>query len=224
MTGSRIGLHQADQDTFDGPGLRVGGAGLMVGRNRQRLPVALRLFRPEPTQMLMVGGVRCAQLLAFRALALGARLFIKTAREQEWDTFLRRSSVGRETATFLPAGASPPTAGTLAQPHLVIVDVGPTMGPEPGRRSPWQATLIVREDLAAWDVNLLQQSDMVVLQRLSEVESSVAASALGLAEALDWLSRIHPEMVALVSRARLQWVLLGPTATEQGLLGSIARA
>jgi hypothetical protein len=222
-SGSRIGLHLTDAEAFAGNELRVGGAGLMVGRNRQKLPVALRLFRPKPTQMLLVGGVRCAQLLAFRALALGAQLFIQTAREQEWDGFLRRCGVGREMAAFLAPGASPPTVGTLARPHLVIVDVGPTMGPGPGVGAPWRATLVVREDLASWDVGLLQHSDVVVLQRLTDAEAGVAASALGIAEAQSWLPRIHPEMVALISRARLQWVLLGPTATEQGLLGPVAR-
>jgi hypothetical protein len=224
MIGSRIGLHLSGPEAFAENELHVGGAGLMVGRNRQKLPVALRLFRSKPTQMLLVGGVRCAQLLAFRALALGARLFIQTAREQEWDAFLRRCGVGREMAVFLPPGASPPVPGTLAQPHLVIVDVGPTMEPTPGAGAPWRTTLIVREDLASWDVGLLQHSDVVVLQRLTESEAAVAASALGLAEVQTWLPRIHPEMVALISRARLQWVLLGPTATEQGLLGSVARA
>ncbi len=224
MIGNRIGLHSTSPEALAGNELRVGGAGLMVGRNRQKLPVALRLFRSKPTQMLLVGGVRCAQLLAFRALALGARLFIQTAREQEWDAFLRRCGVGREMAAFLPPGASPPVPGTLAQPHLVIVDVGPTMEPAPGAGAPWRATLVIRDDLASWDVGLLQHSDVVVLQRLTEVEAAVAASALGLAEAESWLPRIHPEMVALISRARLQWVLLGPTATEQALMGSVARA
>lgn len=224
MISNRIGLHLTSSAAFAGSELRVSGAGLMIGRNRQKLPVALRLFRAKPTQVLLVGGVRCAQLLAFRALALGARLFIHTAREQEWDAFLRRCGVGREVAAFLPPGASPPVPGTLAQPHLVIVDVGPTMEPAPGAGAPWRATLVVREDLASWDVGLLQHSDLVVLQRLTESEAAVAASGLSLPEAQTWLSRIHPEMVAVISRARLQWVLLGPTATEQSLMGSVARA
>jgi hypothetical protein len=222
--GSRIGVHLTEPEAIDGTELLVGGAGLMVGRNRQKQPVALRVFRPKPTQLLLVGGLGCAQLLAFRALALGAQLFIQTAREREWVGFLQRAGVGREVAAFLPPGAAPPASASLTRPHFLVVDLGPAMAPAPEVGAPWRATLVLREELASWDVGLLQHSDVVVLQRLTEAEAGIAASALGIAEAHSWLPRIHPEMVALISRARLRWVLLGPTPTEQALLGPLARA
>ncbi|WP_306205982.1 hypothetical protein [Actinoplanes sp. RD1] len=208
---------------FDDGGLRTGGAGLVVGRNRQKQPVTLRPFRPAPTRMLVIGGVGCAQLLAFRALAIGARLFIQTAREQVWDAFLRRCGVGRETAAFLPPDSPPPIAATLGAPHLVIVDAGAAVGPPPSAGGPWQATLVVRDDLASWDEALLQQSDVVVLQRLTPAEAAMAASVLGIRQAQTYLPQLPGEMVGLVSRARLQWVMLSSTPTEQALLGSVAR-
>ncbi|WP_305789939.1 hypothetical protein [Symbioplanes lichenis] len=213
----------AGAGTFDDGGLRSGGAGLVVGRNRQKQPVTLRPFRPAPTRMLVIGGVGCAQLLAFRALAIGARLFIQTAREQVWDAFLRRCGVGRETAAFLPPESAPPIAATLGAPHLVIVDAGAAVGPPPSAGGPWQATLVVRDDLASWDEGLLQQSDVVVLQRLSPAEAAMAASVLGIRQAQTYLPQLPGEMVGLVSRARLQWVMLSSTPTEQALLGSVAR-
>ena len=41
--------------------LPVGTSGLMLGRNRHGNPVVIRLFRPEQTRVLLVGGVRGAQ-------------------------------------------------------------------------------------------------------------------------------------------------------------------
>lgn len=107
--GSRMGLHVADGAAVAGLRLVAGGGGLVVGRNRQQEPVGLRVFRAEPTRLMLTGGVRAAELLAFRSLALGARLFIQTAREQEWDALLRRCVIGREIASFLPPGVAPPS-------------------------------------------------------------------------------------------------------------------
>ncbi|MFB9239350.1 hypothetical protein ACFFWC_28085 [Plantactinospora siamensis] len=222
--GSRMGLHLTDPGTLGGLDLLGGGSGLVLGRNRDELPVAVRLFRPEPTRMLLVGGVRCAQLLAFRTMALGARLFIQTAREQDWDAFLRRCAVGRDSAAFLPVGTQPPAPASSVDPQLVLVDIGPTAGPEPVEPAPWRATLVVRDDLANWDVDAIVRSDVVLLQRLTQPEAAIAASALGLTEAQGWLPRIHPEMAGVVSKGRLQWVMLGLTPTEQNLLGSAARS
>lgn len=224
MIGTSTGMHTAGHQAFDDQELVTGGAGLMVGRNRQKLPVVLRPFRPVPTRMLVIGGVGCAQLLAFRALAVGARLLIQTAREQVWDAFLRRCGVGRETAAFLPPGAPLPTAAAHGAPHLVVIDAGASLGGPPATANgPWQATLIVRDDLANWDEGLLQQSDIVLLQRLTEQEAAIASTALGIRQAETYLPRLPGEMVGLVSRARLQWVMLSTTPTEQGILGSVAR-
>ncbi|MGK5675329.1 hypothetical protein ACSNOB_21105 [Micromonospora sp. URMC 106] len=222
--GSRMGLHVADAAAVGGLHLVAGGGGLVVGRSRQQEPVGLRLFRAEPTRLLLTGGVRCAELLAFRALALGARLFIQTAREQEWDSFLRRCVIGREVASFLPPGAAPPAVATPTEPQLVVIDTGPVTGPDSGLSAPWRATLVVRDDLAGWDVDALVRSDIVLLQRLLETEAATAASALGLMSVQSWFTQLHPEMVGLITKGKVQWVMLSMTPTERQLIGPVARA
>ncbi|WP_026184907.1 hypothetical protein [Salinispora vitiensis] len=220
---SRMGLHRTDTASVDGLRLVAGGGGLVVGRNRQQDPVGLRVFRPEPTQLMLVGGVRSAQLIAFRAIALGARLYIQTGREREWDGFLRRCVIGREIATFLPPGSPPPTPANPTEPQLVVVDTGPVTGPNPGLSTPWRATLVVREDLAGWDSTALVRSDIVLLQRLTATEAEMAANALGLASVQSWFTQLHPEMVGLITRGKVQWVMLSVTHTERQLMGSVAR-
>ncbi|SCL56730.1 hypothetical protein GA0070606_2656 [Micromonospora citrea] len=222
--GSRMGSHIADTATVGGLNLVAGGGGLVVGRSRQQEPVGLRLFRAEPTRLLLTGGVRCAELLAFRALAIGARLFIQTAREQEWDSFLRRCVIGRDVASFLPPGVPPPTAASPTEPQLIVIDTGPVTGPDSGLSAPWRATLVVRDDLAGWDVEALVRSDIVLLQRLVETEAATAASALGLASVQSWFTQLHPEMVGLITKGKVQWVMLSMTPTERQLIGPVARA
>jgi ESX secretion system protein EccE len=220
---SRMGLYLSEPAAFGNLDLLAGAGGLVVGHNRQKEPVVLRLFRPEPVRLMLVGGVRCAQLLASRAVALGAQLFIQTGREQVWDAFLRSAVIGRDIVSFLPVGAQPPQPASSSAPQLMVVDTGPATGPDPVAGTPWRATLVVRDDLASWDVDALVRSDVVLLQRLTEPEAALAVSSLGLAEAQNWLPRIHPEMVGLVSKGRLQWVLLSMTNSERSLLGTVAR-
>ncbi|WP_027659936.1 hypothetical protein [Salinispora fenicalii] len=220
---SRMGLYRADAASVAGLRLVAGGGGLVVGRNRQQEPVGLRLFRAEPTRLMLTGGVRSAQLIAFRAIALGARLFIQTGREREWDAFLRRCVIGREVASFLPPGIPPPAAANPTEPQLVVVDTGPVTGPDPGLSTPWRATLVVRDDLAGWDSNALVRSDIVLLQRLTAAEAATAATALGLVSVQSWFTQLHPEMVGLITRGKVQWVMLSMTHTERQLIGSVAR-
>ena len=217
------GLHTAGPEALADVRLRAGGDGLVVGRNRQGDPVAVRLFRPEPTRLLLVGGVRCAQLFALRAMALGAHLFVQSAREPDWLGFLHQCGLGRESASFLPPGVAPPAPQSPAHPQLMVVDTGPSMGPAPEAGVPWRATMVVRNDLGSWDLDTLVRSDLVVFQRLTTAEAALAASTLGFTGAQSWLARIHSEMVGLVSQGRLQWVMLHPTSMESALLGSVGR-
>ncbi|WFE22522.1 hypothetical protein O7621_04010 [Solwaraspora sp. WMMD937] len=217
------GLHTAGPEALGDVRLRAGGDGMVVGRNRQGGPVAVRLFRPEPTRLLLVGGLRCAQLLALRAMALGAYLFIQTAREPDWRGFLHQCGLGQESASFLPPGAQPPPPPSPAHPQLLAVDVGPAMGGTSEVGVPWRTTMVVRNDMGSWDLDPLVRSDLVVLQRLTAAEAALVASALGFTEAQSWLTRIHPEMVGLVSQGRLQWVMLHPTSMESALLGPVGR-
>lgn len=202
--------------------LPLGGDGLMIGTNRHGAPVTVRLFRPEPTRMVLAGGVRAAQMLALRAMALGARVVVQTSRPYSWEPFVRGVSTPGETIVLVPAGrqvALPP--GTPMQPLLLVVDIGP-VGVDSGARG-WQATLVVRDELAPVDVDALSRADLVVLQPLRPEEAALAGGTLGLGEAQDWLTRIREDMVGVVNRRTVRWALLSPTPIERQLVGTPAR-
>ncbi|MDM4722103.1 type VII secretion protein EccE [Micromonospora sp. WMMA1363] len=205
------------------PELSVGDAGLMVGANRHGGALTVRLFRPESTRVVLVGGLRAGQLFALRALALGARVVVQTARPRAWEPFGRGVGTPGTTIPLLPPGRPPGgEPGSPLRPLLLVVDTGPLPpGPEPG--PPWQATLLIRDELTAADVATLGRADLAVLQPLDPAEAALAGRALGLGASAEWLTRIRQDMVAVVNRRALRWARLAPSPIEAQLVGQPAR-
>ncbi|WBB82435.1 type VII secretion protein EccE [Micromonospora sp. WMMD882] len=203
--------------------LPFGTAGLMIGANRHGGAVTLRIFRPEATRLVLVGGVPAAQLLGLRAMALGARVVVQTTRPRAWEPFLRGVGVPGGAIAVVPPGRPVDAfAGSPLRPLLLVVDAGPVAAdaaPGPG----WQATLVVRDELTPADGDALARADLAVLQPLDPTEAALAGGALGLGGSAEWLTRIRPEMVAVVNRRALRWALLSPTPIEAQLVGPPAR-
>jgi type VII secretion protein EccE len=203
--------------------LVVGDAGLMLGTNRHGEPVVARLFRPEQTRALVVGGLPCAQLVALRAMALGARVVVQSARPQAWEPFVRGAAIPGESIAVVPVGrpVEVPPASALA-PLLVVVDVGP-VGVDPRPGAGWQATLVVRDEFTQADADVSARADLIVFQALRPDEAALAGAALGLGDAAQWLTRLRPDMVAVVNRRALRWAALAQTPIERHLIGAPAR-
>nr|WP_229398730.1 type VII secretion protein EccE [Micromonospora okii] len=213
----------ADPATLDALELPVGEAGLMVGANRRGGAVTIRLFRPEGTRLVLVGGVRAAQLVVLRAMALGARVAVRTTRPRAWERFVR--GVGTPDGPIPVLSPGRPVegaAGSPLRPLLLVVDAGAPPGDD-GPGPAWQSTLVVRDDLTPADADALGRADLVVLQPLSPGQAAVAGAALGLGGSAEWLTRIREDMVAVVNRRALRWALLRPTPIESQLIGAPGR-
>ncbi|AGL13949.1 type VII secretion protein EccE [Actinoplanes sp. N902-109] len=203
--------------------LPVGNAGLMVGQNRHRDPVVARLFRPEQTRALLVGGVRCAQLMALRAMALGARVVVQTARPQAWEPFVRGAAVPGESIAVIPPGRAveiPP--GSALHPLLVIVDIGP-VGADNRPGAGWQATMVVRDDFSPADADVASRADLLLVQPLRPEEAQLVGAALGLGETAEWLTRIRADMLGVINRRAVRWAVLSQTPIEAQLIGTPVR-
>ncbi|MEV2236598.1 type VII secretion protein EccE [Micromonospora sp. NPDC049891] len=199
--------------------LPYGAAGLKLGANRHGHAVTVRLFRPESTRLMLVGGVPVAQLVAVRAMALGARVIVQTARPHAWERFVRGiGGPGGPVPLIPPDRPVTGEPGTPLAPVLVVLDAPPLAGPRPG--TAWQTTLLVRDVLTPTDGDALARADLAVFQPLSRAEATVAGSALGLGDAAELLTRIRPDMVAVVNRRALRWALLGCTPIEVQLIGA----
>ncbi|MGK5680361.1 type VII secretion protein EccE [Actinoplanes sp. URMC 104] len=215
------GVQPAEQ--LEGLHLPVGTSGLMLGRNRHGSPVVIRLFRPEQTRVLLVGGVRCAQLVALRAMALGARVVVQTARPRAWEPFVRGAAVPGESIAVVPPGRPIGiAAGSALHPLLVVVDIGP-VGADNRPGDGWQATLVVRDEFSAADVDVASRADLLILQPLRPEEASLIGGALGLGEVAQWMTRIRPDMVGVVNRRAVRWAALAHTPIETQLTGPPGR-
>lgn len=194
-------------------------AGLMIGVDRRGAPVVVRLFRVRPTSVVLIGGLPGAQIVVARALGLGARVVVRTARPQAWASFLRGAVVPGEEIKVVPPGRDPvdEPPGTPMRPLLTVVDADPT-APGPAA-SGWTTELIVRDELAQADTRLLARSDLAVLQQLHPDEAALAGRALGLGESAQWLSRMGPDMIAVINRQALRWALFAVTPAERQLVG-----
>jgi type VII secretion protein EccE len=200
------------------------GSGVMVGRNRRGDPVVARLIRPEPTRVVLVGGIRAAETLTLRTLALGAHVLVQTGRPAAWEPFLRAISLPGDAIAMVPPGQAvtlPPARRSA--PQLVVVDTGTAAGDPPGGDGPWRTTMVVRDDLTAADVDPLARADLVILQPLRPDEAALAGATLGLGDGQEWLTRIRADMVGLVNRRAVRFALLSPTPLEQQLVGSPER-
>jgi type VII secretion protein EccE len=207
------------------PELPLSPAGLMIGRNQSGGPVLIRLFRPEPTRALLVGGLPGAQLLVFRAMATGARVLVRTTRPHAWEPFVRGAANPGEAITILPPGRPfDAPAGSVRQPTLTVLDTGSAPGaPEPARDAGWQTTLVVRDEFGAADLPHATEADVVVLQRLTQAEATLLGGTLGLGETSTYFPRMRTDMVAVINRRAVRWAVFSQTAIEQSLIGEPVR-
>ncbi|WP_431915428.1 hypothetical protein [Micromonospora wenchangensis] len=220
-------------------------AGLVLGADRRRAAVTIRLFRPEPTRVALVGGVWAGQLVAFRALALGARVVVLTTEPTTWAGFGPAALGPAAGRVEVRADDRPvPTDGTPQQPTLIVRDLPPAAtrpagsgasrpgvtaphGPaESGAAAPgsWQAELTVLRRLDPGSASALRDSDLCVLQRLSADESATAQQALRLPpDSSRFLQVMADDMLGLVGGGADRHLWISQTPVEQHLLGAPRR-
>lgn len=225
LPATELGSHFADADTVGAVALHSGGCGLIIGFNQDHHPVSLMLFRPEPTVALAVGGLRFAQLIAFRALAIGAHVVVQTGRPTAWSTFARSAAPSPYAIRLISPQAHHEQPGTVNQPQLLIVDSESGAVAEAEERSVagWSAVLTVRAQLSGWDTPTLARADLALMQRLSPAEAELACTTMNVPDAEGPITRLRGDMVALITHSTLRWARIGQTMIERQLIGPIDR-
>jgi type VII secretion protein EccE len=199
-----------------------GGSGLMIGVNRHQEPLTFKIFRPEATRIVVIGGVPIAQTVAVRAMALGAHILVQTTRPWAWEAFSRGLGAGAPLTVMAPGPVTVPPGHPL-HPLLTIVDAGPVAA-DRSQGTPWHSTLVLRDDLSPVDVDVLGRADLALLQPLHPAEAAVAVSVLGLSRDQEsWLARAQPGMIGVIHRRSVRWAALSQTPYEQQLIGSLNR-
>ncbi|GLZ81840.1 hypothetical protein Afil01_66470 [Actinorhabdospora filicis] len=197
-------------------------AGLVIGRDAERKPVVMPLFRPEPTRAALVGGLWAAKVVVFRALALGARVAVCTVRPREWEG-LGRAATGRDDRLAVLAGDRPVTVD--ANPHspaLYVYDVGDHGTATTPVLGPWRTQLTVLPRLTVYGSQAVEDAHLTILQRLHPDEAPAASTSLRVSsDNLRLLQMMYDDMVAVVRDGvpeRFVWCT--PTSHETRLFGN----
>jgi len=215
-----VSSHLVSLATLAHLGVASPGTGLILGADVEGQAVPVRFFRPEPTTVTLVGGAWAAQLVLFRALALGVRTVVMTGDPASWQGFGERATGQSGRVAVVHGEQQMAFAATPQQPVLVVYDlglVGPSAAPTLG---PWQTQLTVLRRLDEPGVPSVEGCQMVMMQRLSLVEAALAASALRLTgQSAQLLQRMEDDMVALLGGGADRYVWLTQTGTERQFIG-----
>jgi len=200
-------------------GMNAEHTGLLLGRGAEGDAVLMRLFRPQPTRIALIGGLWLARITVFRALALGAQVFVRTSDERRWHG-LGEVAVGIPERVRVVTGGRPNIAARVGDPVLHVHDVEGqrVFDLQPG--DAWQTTLSISAQLTDTAADALAVADAALVQRMWAQQAVYVAARLGVdPEAASEVENLPDDTVALLSdgQVRLAWV--SPTDIEQQMFG-----
>ncbi|WP_370102666.1 hypothetical protein [Streptacidiphilus sp. MAP12-20] len=224
LPGPRREQHVLTLDQLGSVSLPVGDDGVVVGTDGTGAPAVLGLFRPRSYDVVLVGGVWTAQLIALRAAATGARVAVETERGQTWGPVAQAAGGGQPCMTVHPIGRLGPQGASVAGPVLVVRDAGPRPARTRLSAAPWQAMLTLLPYLAEGADRLLTSADLVGVQRVAPQEAALIARALDLPrEEEAALPNLGDGVTLWTNRRTRTFVQGGPTASEAQVLGQARR-
>jgi hypothetical protein len=197
---------------------RTADTGLLLGRDTRRVPVLLPLLRPEPTRLVLIGGLWLARLVVFRSLALGAQVLVCTVDPRRWDGLGAAAANAPGRVAVVPA--RPTVQAHAGEPVLHVVDGVAPAGAELGSGDRWQASLTVAEQLTGPAATALAYADAVLVQRMWPQQAAYVASLMRVDPAVgDAIGALPDDAAVLLSRGSQRQLSLVPTALEQRLFG-----
>jgi hypothetical protein len=220
LFGPRHAGHTVATDHLAALSLPVGDDGVVIGDDAEGRPQMVGFHRSTPYEVLLIGGLWTAQVLALRAAGTGARVAVETGRAQEWTVLAQTAGAGLECVTLHDVGRVPPMGATVSSPVLVVRDCG--MRPPRGRvvSSPWQSVLTLLPYLSPVAPRLMRASTLVGVQRVSPQEAEQIGRILGLSRAeTEALPTLADGVTLWCSGRERHWVMTNATDAESGLLG-----
>ncbi|ARQ68178.1 hypothetical protein [Streptomyces marincola] len=204
--------------------LPVGDDGIIIGVDSRSRPAVLGIHRPVPFDMVLIGGLWTAQVLALRAVATGARVVVETGRPRLWARLAQAANGGLECMTLHDVGRVPPVGATLGSPVLVVRDCGTRPPRSRVASAPWQPVLTLLPYLSQATHRLVERASLVGVQQISPEEARVVGRMLALPEVQAGALPTFAENATLwCTRSARRLVRLVPTDSEVGLLGAPSR-
>ena len=199
----------------------AGPAGVVIGREHAGELAPVRLFRPEPTRVVVVGGSWVAHLLVFRCMANDAQVTVTTSSPARWNAFRQRVAAGDELVVEAAGAAAPiVTHAPTGQPALYVTDVGPAGAERDEQQHAWACHLTRLPTLTTAGLTAVADAQVVVVSRLGEPEADLLTTSarLGSADATR-LTQLHDDMFALVTAGSARYLWFATTSIEEEFLG-----
>lgn len=218
---TQVGTHIADADTADAIRVRTGGAGLLLGADDRGQPLIARLFRPEPTAVVVLGQLGFAQVVSFRALALGAAVAVTTTRPSAWSALYRAAADTPGAVEISWPDRPPEWTGSSLRPQLLLVDSNSaaTVGSMDAVQG-WSTLITIREQLADHDANLVGRADTILVQGLRAHEVALLGRAANVLKYAPMLAAMSEPSIAVIHRGLVRSARLALTTIERELIGS----
>ncbi|MFI0814007.1 hypothetical protein ACH4TX_28240 [Streptomyces sp. NPDC021098] len=216
--------HELSPEQFDALALPVGDDGVVIGIGARDQPAVLGLHRPVPFNIVLIGGLWTAQVMGLRTVATGARVTVETGRQQMWASLAQAANSGHQSLTLHDVGRVPPQGPSIGSPVLVIRDAG--MRPPRGRvtSAPWQSVLTLLPYLSPVAPRLMENAELVGIQRVSPDEAAQVGRVMGLPSTdVESLSSLPDGVTLWCDRQSRVYVATHPTDVESGLLGAARR-
>ncbi|MCK1798890.1 hypothetical protein MTQ01_23260 [Streptomyces sp. XM4193] len=224
LRGPRGDRHLLPKESLGQLSLPVGDDGIVIGVDPQNQPAVLSLLRPKPLDVLLVGSLWIAQLLALRAVAVGARVAVETARAPAWTQMAQAAGGGQQSVSVHDVRQIAPQGPSVSSPVLVVRDCGAQPPRNQLAPSPWQGVATVLPFLGPKAPRLLNRADLVGLQRLSPQETEVVARVMRLPrQVAATIPTLSDNALLWCTKDHQQFVLTEPTDAETGLLGAPRR-
>ncbi|MFI1682369.1 hypothetical protein [Streptomyces sp. NPDC020607] len=224
LIGPRHPRHALPLESLPELGLPIGDDGVVIGVDAESRPAVLGVNRPTPYDMVFIGGLWTAQVIALRAAATGARVAVETGRAGAWAQLVQALGVGQSGMAVHDVGRVPPQGASAGSPVLVVRDCG--MRPPRGRvaSAPWQSVLTVLPYLSPVAPRLVRQARLVGVQRVSPDEAAQIGRHLGLPGAdVESLPTLADGVTLWCADRDRQYVMTQATDAETGLLGTARR-
>ncbi|MCD0486182.1 hypothetical protein LO771_28310 [Streptacidiphilus sp. ASG 303] len=224
LRGPRRERHVLTAEELNALSLPVGDDGVLVGVDPQHQPAVIGLFRPSAYEVVLVGGVWTAQLLALRAAATGARVAVETGRPQVWAPMAQAAGGGQPCVTVHQVGRVGPQGPSVSAPVLVVRDLGARPARSRLSAGPWQTVLTLLPYLGPNAQRVLGTADLVGIQRISPQEAELVGRTMNLTEAdVAALPSMGDNVTLWATRTRRQFVMTAPADAEAQLLGAPRR-
>lgn len=224
LRGPRTSRQVLPVEQMDALALPVGDDGVVAGVDVQDRPAVLGFHHPVPYDVVLIGGLWTAQVLALRAAGTGARVAVETGRPQVWTNLARAAGGDQQCMTLHDVGRVPPLGATAVSPVVVIRDCG--MKPPRGRVSsgPWQSVLTLLPYLSPVAPRLLRGASLAGVQQVSPEEARQVGRILSLSQQeVEALSTLADGVTLWCAGRDRRFVLTRPTDAEAGLLGAARR-